>query len=578
MSDPLASAESGPASLALIEDATDATRDLVAAMPGPAVAMSYAIHTALSPDLPQLTSPLEFQDAAEQQAQMAEVLAIRDLFSESLGAYDLSPAEVSLLTLRAIQAITLHVRVSRSSDHFGLPAVWVRNGEAMVHIASETLPAEVRATTPPAQRSARPLLTGPVSFLPEGCRIDLRTGQIRTGPPAPDAPLRVELRYAGKGRSRLRQCRANLQRIRRYRASGERVFVLDLPDPALTRHEAAIIDAMPDPALSGVDADLATALGRLVRVTVADIRSRVPDLVRLLRTHVRRIEGIDLNHVASGYHAAMLQAARTAGVPTRLFNHGNIIAHGDAIRRRMADLIARNSHNDHPDVTRIAPMSPYHVPAGCPADRVDRIVRVKPMVQAASGSADRPFRMLLAPNFLTWRGAFPGLVTTCYETMALTGFIAHKVAADPRFQLAIRVKTTVADEATLKTRLLKRGLVPENVEHLFGLADNIIDSNLGSYRQALNEADLIITEGMTKVIFEALEHRTPVLLLNLSSDRVPAAPGISLTGMQSDPQRHPIYHAACDDALMPLLEQVRARHLTGPLSDTELAPAIWTNA
>lgn len=564
------------AKLALVEDASDETIGLLSDMDGPRIAMSYAVHAALLSRFPDLCSPLDFQDEQEQQFQMARVLEVWQRYSEFLASLALSRAETALLTLRAIQTITLHTRVSRAAAHFGHPAVWVRNGELKDYVALDAVPAEVMASPDaPVHRSARPLLRGPVSVLPEGCRIDLRTGQINKDTVDPDAPLRLSLRYADKRRSRLRQCWANLQRIRRYRASGARTFLLDLPAPALTQGEAAVIAAFPDPAWEG-DTELAGALGVLARVTVADIRSRVPDLARLLRTHRRRIDCIDLNHVATGYNAAILQAARIAEVPTRLFNHGNVVAHGGPVRHQLADLIARNSHNDHPEAGRIAPMSPYHVPEGCDPARVDRLCRLRPGTPATRGDPNRPFRMLLAPNFLTWRGAFPGLVTTCYETMALIDFIAHKVAGDPRFELAIRIKTTVADEATLKTRLLKRGLVPENVEHLFALADNIVDSNLGSYRQALDEADLVITEGMTKVIYEALEHRTPVVLLNLSPDRVPAAPGVDLSRMQSDPRRHPIYHGACDDALMSLLEKVRDRHLAGPLLDAELAAAIWT--
>lgn len=55
----------------------------------------------------------------------------------------------------------------------------------------------------------------------------------------------------------------------------------------------------------------------------------------------------------------------------------------------------------------------------------------------------------------------------------------------------------------------------------------------GSHKALIEEADLVIIEGVTAARFEALEHRKPLLLLNKSPERTLSIPAVPLRDLNS---------------------------------------------
>ena len=83
-----------------------------------------------------------------------------------------------------------------------------------------------------------------------------------------------------------------------------------------------------------------------------------------------------------------------------------------------------------------------------------------------------------------------------------------------------------------------------------------------------------MTEGLTAVMFEALEHRTPVLLLS-DGGILPSLPAVGAADLLAGAPRGAVYAATAADDLAAVLGAIRARHEGQPLTDAELADYVW---
>jgi hypothetical protein len=275
----------------------------------------------------------------------------------------------------------------------------------------------------------------------------------------------------------------------------------------------------------------------------------------------------------------MLAAMTEAGVTVVQESHGNVVVHGAGSRRALAAALAGDGYTSFPGSRLIAPRSPLQAAGLPPGPRLAPSVRVAaPEAVPAAPAEGRPFRILAAPNFLPWPQAFPGFVPSCFECQKTMEALARAVAGDPAFELRIRIKTTVADVADERMMGVSRGVVPEDMADVTALSDNIRDASLGSHREGLLWADLVVTEGMTNVLYEALELRRPVLLLNLSSRRAPTVEAARPLGPGATSPQGPIYAAGCDEDLPAVLRAIRDRRMGQALTDADLEGLVWLDA
>lgn len=237
--------------------------------------------------------------------------------------------------------------------------------------------------------------------------------------------------------------------------------------------------------------------------------------------------------------------------------------------------MAGGGYNWTPDIATIIPRSPQQARGAPPDKAVIEVNRVQPVPRERLAAI--PFRILFAPNFLRWHLAVPALTASCFDIHAIAGELAAAVAKQPDWLLDIRVKTTTADTPGAASMSVDRGLVPADVESLFTMGPNVRNASRDSYSQSMQQADLVITEGVTAVMIEALEHRTPVLLMNRSAARIPSLPATRLDQLR-DGKRHAVYASSLEEDFTALIAEILQRHHGKPLTDAEISAFCWTDA
>lgn len=542
----------------------------------PVVAASYRHFRAVEAAGFEAVDLLATFSESDLQDQLEVVWQVWQRYDAYLEQLDLPVEERSLLRLRGLQCITVYQRIIAIADVLSAAPLIVRNGRVLPF--SMDLPFPDSASTYDKQLPRGPRWAGSaVPFLPFSRHVVLDARSSRwDAERTVDEQITVRLEFSNGHQSaflRLHQ----LFRLLHLRVIRKPLLRCDLPQATIWPELQATIDRIPDPAGAEANDQIDNVLGRLTRNLVLDTRRLASVVEDFALRHTPQIELLRLDFVADPLTAALVGAFRNTPTPVSLESHGNMVEHGTGTRRAIAGLICDNGFNDHPSVDFSVPQSKYQRPN---RRSWRKVIKRSPIVERrpVETRSNDQFRILLAPNFILWPQAYPAMTTSCIECGAIVEFVANALAGDSDFELAIRVKTTGADQSTENSLRVDRGFHVDNVQHLFSLADNIVDSNLGSYSAALRRADLVITEGISKVVYEALEHRKPVVLLNWSTERTPSVPSVAFHEVLADEQRHPIYQAACDEKLVPFLRTIKSLHHSDTLTDDELASALWVEA
>jgi hypothetical protein len=154
--------------------------------------------------------------------------------------------------------------------------------------------------------------------------------------------------------------------------------------------------------------------------------------------------------------------------------------------------------------------------------------------------------------------------------------LSDAIHKTPDTELFLRIKVTAKDLAKPGKRPANRGLFPEDVAHLITPEGPVHDASVGKHSELLENADVVVTEGMTAVMFEALEMRRPVVLLVPDPRAIPALPAAHMAEIAGTGKRAAVYVANPQDDLVALLRNLHHLHLNKPLTDAEVAPYIWT--
>jgi hypothetical protein len=279
------------------------------------------------------------------------------------------------------------------------------------------------------------------------------------------------------------------------------------------------------------------------------------------------------NHMQRVERVAVADLLKDTDCETVFFSHGCFVPYGGGPRHNIVRTVGDAQFNSSPVVDKINPRSPLQVVDG---RSVEKICRVTSIGQGSSteGRADS-FKAYYAPNYVTWYKAIWGVNATCFDTLSCAEALTAAVVANPKLSLLIRVKTTARDKAVKRHNELHKGLVPEDVFHLFDPDNRVYDACTGSHSRYMDASDVVVTEGVTAVMFEALENRKPVLLLNASSNVTPSLPHWSYQKAITEPGRNAVYAASKQDDLGKLLMEIKRKHLGRPLTNEELEKYIW---
>ena len=270
-------------------------------------------------------------------------------------------------------------------------------------------------------------------------------------------------------------------------------------------------------------------------------------------------------------------AIRDHGIPIEVKSHGAMVAYGKTDRLKVTSLFSRAIYNEPGCATTLVPRSPLQVATPEFKSKILTKPLVKPKVDNNNGNLnpDRAFSVYLAPNFLSWFTCYHGLSQSCYEAEACIRAIAAAVAGRRDIELFIRIKTTTNDIARKNLKQPTRGLLPQDVSDLIDPQNGIHDASTGSHSDLLDNADLVITEGATAVMFEALEFRKPVLFVNRFSSREPSLPSTRLSGGQPPKKRSATYCASISDGLADVIGTIKNLHHGKPLENRELEGLVF---
>ena len=281
------------------------------------------------------------------------------------------------------------------------------------------------------------------------------------------------------------------------------------------------------------------------------------------------------NNAGSISLAAMGHALGEQETEVDFFSHGAMVSHGTPDRKFITEILSRSIYNEPDYATVLLPRSPLQV---CAEDSDSKIVSKVRLAteQEPTGQAnsDRPFRIYLAPNFLSWFVCFHGLTQSCFEAEYCIRKLVETVRELPNVELYLRIKTTVQDNARKLAKMPTRGLLPADISDVFDPVKGIIDATHGSHQKYLGDADLVVTEGATAVMFEALENRKPVLFLNRDVSREPSLPAIRLPGAIAE--RGACYTASAVKDLKAVIALLESQHKDKPLTNLELSSYVWT--
>ncbi len=296
---------------------------------------------------------------------------------------------------------------------------------------------------------------------------------------------------------------------------------------------------------------------------------------RFLSSSVRLPQHALFNHVADPIHSGFVAALAQARVKTYMSSHGAMVVTGNALQRKIKDILSKNIYNDHPEVSVAIPRSPQQITANRDSDE-ERIERDRYLIykkyKANTSRVEKEYFVGYAPNFLSWSDCYHGLTISCFETQVCLKSLVHAITFIGDVSLGVRIKTTVKDRDAGYADVTSRGVNP--VDIIDSISNkNVINCSGDSYKDFLSKSDLIVTEGVSSVVFDALEQGIPVLLLNYASNRAPMVAAKRVDEL-SPAQRAPVYWASVEDDLPRVLDSIRKRHVE-PLSIKELSEYVW---
>lgn len=278
--------------------------------------------------------------------------------------------------------------------------------------------------------------------------------------------------------------------------------------------------------------------------------------------------------------AGFAYALSRLAVPCRMRSHGSMVSYGTGARHVLAEALGSAAYNGFPGMSELETRSPLQIPKSPgPAKiiKMSRVCCVDPQ-PAQSPRPAAPFRIYAAPNFLPWYMCYWGLTPSCFDTLKGLTELAKAVYGMDGVHLDLRIKTTVKDVAKSTPNSgpdTFRGLLPMDTSHLINPANGVHDASTGSHAEYMSKADLVVTEGVTAVMFEALEQRIPVLLLRPHEEIQSSLPSQARPTRDVTPARSAVYSCLATADLAQVLTQIRAQHQGADLTDAELAPYVW---
>ena len=218
------------------------------------------------------------------------------------------------------------------------------------------------------------------------------------------------------------------------------------------------------------------------------------------------------NFVKDTRMAACMAFFGDRGVKINMQSHGALHVFGNPNHVKISKILSNSIYNCSPSASKVYLRSRLQV-CGIPDKVSTNLKLVSPISRNVKKAK---FQILIAPNFTNWAETPWGLHSTCHDTINTLSHLAKLMHETPEIDWALRLKFSLSD--TPKSNDLNRlqGLSRSCIQTMFQGLKNFKDVSRQSYLSCIQNSDIIITEGITTVPYDAWEHCRPVLFLRSS--------------------------------------------------------------
>lgn len=215
------------------------------------------------------------------------------------------------------------------------------------------------------------------------------------------------------------------------------------------------------------------------------------------------------NFVKDTRMAACMAFFGDQGVKISMQSHGAVHVFGNRNHKKISKILSNSIYNYSPSVSELHLRSKLQL-CGIPDKISPNIKLVSPSFHYVKKAK---FQILIAPNFTNWAATPWGLHSTCHDTINTLSHLAKLMHETPEIDWALRLKFSLSD--TPKPNDLNRlqGLSKSCIQTMFQGLENFSDVSRQSYVSCIQNSDIVITEGITTVPYDAWEHCRPVLFL-----------------------------------------------------------------
>lgn len=218
------------------------------------------------------------------------------------------------------------------------------------------------------------------------------------------------------------------------------------------------------------------------------------------------------NFVKDTRMAACMAFFGDQGVKISMQSHGALHVFGNPNQTKISKILSNSIYNYSPSVSELHLRSKLQT-CGIPDKVSPNIKLVSPILHNVKKAK---FQILVAPNFTNWAETPWGLHSTCHDTINTLSHLAKLMHETPEIDWALRLKFSLSDKPKANDLNRLQGLSKSCIQTMFQGLKNFNDVSRQSYVSCIQNCDIIITEGITTVPYDAWEHCRPVLFLRSS--------------------------------------------------------------
>ena len=270
------------------------------------------------------------------------------------------------------------------------------------------------------------------------------------------------------------------------------------------------------------------------------------------------------NHVKNSQMAALMAFLNEHGVTVKMQSHGGLHVFGSDSQELITSALSDGMYNNYPAVTDIHPRSIRQVSKLYDQQNIKIHYTPKSCLKEVN---KKKFTILFAPNFLNWWEANWGIHSTCFDVVKVLKHLISLTDQGNQVELNVRIKLGLSDKQKKSDLDKMIGIDPGTISRLIEKHASVRDVTLESYEASISSADLVITEGMTSVIYDSLERGKPVLCLRAERE----VRGLAAGQRPGSNDRAVVYSDSVVDFGLQELDWLAFNHFNKPLTREEVA-------